>query len=123
MGWIAKGKYTAPPAWAAALAPGMNLLWHFHPAGKSAYGCYYGGSAHIHTNTNEPTDELRMVILHEYGHHKAPAYGSGSWHGPKFWRTVRRLYAENGLLEYAKTHERYATGRRYLAEAEEVAAT
>ena len=119
MSWLTKGKTTAPPDWATKLVSGVTIRWHYHPSGKNCYGAYasFRQEIHIHTWINEPTNEIWMVLLHEYAHYLAPRRDSEkSWHGPRFWEQAARLYTKHGILAHAAINERYANGRKFLVE-------
>lgn len=115
------------PEWAARLvaehAPaGTSVRWILQPKGQGAYGCcnVYAANKRItvFANTMEPTNEARLVVLHEIGHaldpvaEHVPGRKKATFHGPRFWGKVMALYQLHGLLAYAAKREGYATGRK-----------
>lgn len=111
------GPTTETPQWMKDIVPNVKIYFHFHICGKhQGYGCWRlrDDSIHIHSNTLEPVDRLKMVLLHEYAHHLCPKKEGRTYHHKMFWKTVAALYQKHGILEFAKKEESYKSGRKYL---------
>lgn len=115
---------TSIPAWVSDIRNWLgvpsSVLWIHQPKGKGVYGCAWTSLklVQIFTDTNQMNDECLMVVLHEFAHaldggrEKVPNRKKPTAHGPRFWKIACDLYQFFGLLEYAKTGERYAGGRK-----------
>ena len=120
--------FDKPPQWvrdiANKLVGSLPIYWKLQPKGRSSYGCYWNwpvsksrNCIQIYTNTNEQTERLLLVVLHEIAHHihhcKHPE--SNDKHPDTFWAIALELYQQFGVAEYAARHESYASGRNYIA--------
>lgn len=98
---------------------GASVQWF---PSKLSYGCacWQWKMIELHCPA-EPTDDAKMVVLHEIAHLLSPGDSPDpetkrpSAHGIAFWTQAGKLYAEHGLLEYGAKHDRYVRGRRFLA--------